>query len=99
MYTDPNYLTTEIWEGIALTLRLIWILFILIFFFVVNFLTAHALIPSLLSTKSIPENAAKLRPILYFVALIFFVAFIATFYMTLDSNGIITQLFYDRKWI
>ena len=99
MYTDPNYLTTEIWDGIALTLRLIWILFILIFFFVVNFLTAHALIPSLLSTKSIPAKSPKLRPILYLVALIFFVAFVATFYITLDSNGIITQLFYDRKWI
>jgi hypothetical protein len=98
MYTDPNYLTTEIWDGIDLTLRLIWILFVLIFFFVVNFLTAHALIPSLLTTKSIPEKAAKLRPILYFVAMIFFIAFIFTFYVTLDSNSIIAK-FYGRFWI
>ncbi|MBI4202980.1 MAG: hypothetical protein HY532_07715 [Chloroflexi bacterium] len=65
---DPTYITTEIWQDISTALRLLWLYVFLILGFATNFLIAHALIPSLASTRQIPDKLVKLRALVYLMA-------------------------------
>ncbi|CAI7996674.1 hypothetical protein GBAR_LOCUS1925 [Geodia barretti] len=68
---DPKALTTTDWHNIHLFLQWFWIYFPLVVTFAMTMLTAHALIPSVVSTGHLPASAAKLRlPLTLFALLI-----------------------------
>ena len=58
---DPKALTSTDWHNIHLFLQWFWIYFPLVVTFAVTMLTAHAFIPSAVSTGHLPANVARLR--------------------------------------
>ena len=58
---DPKALDSTDWQNIHLFLQWFWIYFPLVVAFAVTMLTAHALIPSAVSTGHLPASAARLR--------------------------------------
>jgi len=69
---DPKALTSVDWNNIHMFLQWFWIYFPIVVIFGITLLTAHALIPSLVSTGHLPESTQKLRiPLTGFAALLF----------------------------
>ncbi len=58
---DPKALDSTDWNNIHLFLQWFWIYFPLVVVFAVTMLTAHALIPSAVSTGHLPQNIARLK--------------------------------------
>ena len=72
MFDDPNALTSVEWNNIHFFLQWFWIYFPIVVTFALTMLTAHALIPSLVSTGHLPESTQDLRlPLTAFAALVF----------------------------
>ncbi len=71
---DPKALTSADWHNIHLFLQWFWIYLPLVVAFAVTMLTAHALIPSAVSTGHLPPGVAKLKLPLTLIALIIAVA-------------------------
>ncbi len=68
---DPKALTSTDWHNIHLFLQWFWIYFPLVVVFAVTMLTAHALIPSAVSTGHLPSTVARLRwPLTAFALLV-----------------------------
>ena len=68
---DPKALTSTDWHNIHLFLQWFWIYFPLIATFAITMLTAHALIPSAVSTGHLPERASRLKlPLTLFALLV-----------------------------
>ncbi len=69
---DPKGLTSVDWNNIHMFLQWFWIYFPIVVTFGITLLTAHALIPSLVSTGHLPESTQKLRiPLTMFAVLLF----------------------------
>lgn len=81
---DPKALTSTDWNNIHLFLQWFWIYFPLVVAFAVTMLTAHALIPSAVSTGHLPQGIAKLKWPLTGLALI--IAVIAIIILVLGIN-------------
>lgn len=58
---DPKALTSTDWHNIHLFLQWFWIYLPLVVAFAVTMLTAHALIPSAVTTGHLPPSVARLR--------------------------------------
>ena len=68
---DPKALTSTDWQNIHLFLQWFWIYFPLIVTFAITMLTAHALIPSAVTTGHLPASASKLKiPLTLFALLL-----------------------------
>jgi hypothetical protein len=68
---DPKALTTTDWHNIHLFLQWFWIYFPLVAAFAITMLTAHALIPSAVSTGHLPASVSRLKiPLTFFALLI-----------------------------
>ncbi len=65
---DPAFVDNELWHGISTMLRFLWAYLLFAIGFAALFLTAHAIIPSLVTTGHLPGQAARLRPLLYAAA-------------------------------
>ena len=65
---DPAFVDNELWHGISVMLRFLWAYVLFALAFTSLFLTAHAIIPSLVTTGHLPAQAAKLRPFVYAAA-------------------------------
>ena len=81
---DPKALDSTDWQNIHLFLQWFWIYFPLVVIFAVTMLTAHAFIPSAVSTGHLPQSVARLRWPLTGFALI--VAVIAIVILVLGIN-------------
>ena len=69
---DPKALTSVDWDNIHLFLQWFWIYFPIVVTFGITLLTAHAIIPSLVTTGQLPESTQKLRiPLTGFAVLLF----------------------------
>ncbi len=69
---DPKALTSVDWNNIHMFLQWFWIFFPIVVTFGITMLTAHALIPSMVSTGHLPESTQKLRiPLTMFAVLLF----------------------------
>ena len=69
---DPKALTSVDWNNIHMFLVWFWIYLPIVLTFGITMLTAHALIPSLVSTGHLPESTQKLRvPMTAFAVLLF----------------------------
>ncbi len=81
---DPKALTSTDWQNIHLFLQWFWIYFPLVVVFAVTMLTAHALIPSAVSTGHLPQSVSRLKWPLTGLALI--IAVVAIVILVLGIN-------------
>ena len=95
---DPKALTSTDWQNIHLFLQWFWIYFPLIIVFALTMLTAHALIPSAVSTGHLPASVARLKWPLTGLALI--LAVVAIIILVLGINQTLdVRNFWDRLLI
>ena len=66
---DPQPLNTEQWAQIGLALKFLWAAFGSAIVAGTSLLTAHALIPSAVDTRTISQRWLKTRPLFYLVGL------------------------------
>ncbi len=93
MFDDPKGLTSANWQDIHNWLTYFWIYYPLIITAAFCALTAHAFIPSLISTGHLPSSAARLRmPLTVFTVLVLLVA---AFFLI---NVILRTLLLDNIW-
>jgi hypothetical protein len=71
---DPNYINSAIWADIKIFTQNIKFFVLFIIIFAANMLVGHNAIPSLVKSHHLPASVSKLRPPIYVVALISFVA-------------------------
>ena len=95
MFPDPIALTTENWQDIHVWLTFFWIYVPVVFTFGVTLLTAHAVIPSLIRTKHIPESANKARlPLTAFAGVLLVIGVILMVNIVISAQAV--EKFYDR---
>jgi hypothetical protein len=70
MFDDPKALTWDNWQAISSWLTLFWIYFPLIITAAFSALTAHAFIPSLISTGHLSPAAGRFRKPLTVLAIL-----------------------------
>lgn len=95
---DPAYVTNEIWHGLSVMLRFLWLYLFFIIGVAFNFLIAHAVIPSLVDSGQLPPRIARLRPLFYLGALGLLVLALAFFVLTVINVDVIEEA-WGRWWI
>ena len=106
---DPASITAADWSNVGDWLHWLWAYFFAIVILAFTFLTAHALIPSLIASGHLPREANMLRPPIYFGAIVIaglatlfmvVIAGLATLFMvwTVDNSHLLEQV-YNRFWI
>ncbi len=95
---DPKALTSEDWNNIHLFLQWFWIYFPLIATFAITMLTAHALIPSAVTTGHLPEKANRLKLPLTAFAFLLLVAAIVILVLGINQT-LDVRNFWDRLLI
>ncbi|MCS7052024.1 MAG: hypothetical protein NZL87_10440, partial [Thermomicrobium sp.] len=75
----PANVTAEQWQQIQHTLVWFWAFLGLIVAFAANMLVAYAIIPSLISTRDLPAKVGAIRPVLFALAAVFFLAALYAF--------------------
>ncbi len=99
MLPDPGAITAFDWLQIGKWLTRIWIYFFLVVGFAATFLTAHAIIPSMISSGHVPEAlGAKLRRPMYATAAVMLAGMGLFLAFTVDQTHIIER-FWDRWFI
>jgi hypothetical protein len=93
MFDDPKALTSANWQDISTWLTLFWIYFPLIIAAAFSALTAHAFIPSLISTGHLSPAASRFRkPLTVLAILVLAVAAV------LLARVIMMTLLLDNIW-
>jgi len=95
---DPEYITSADWRDIGNFLTYIWLILLFNIGFGFNFLMAHAIIPSLVSSGHLPQRLDKARRVFYggaFVALAL-VVFVASRALV---EGRFIENIWSRSWI
>ena len=95
---NPEVITTEHWADISTMLRFLWLYWLFIIGFATNMLLAHALIPSLISSRQLPSSVARIRPLLYMGALGILAIAILFFILTAVNADVVGRL-WGRWWI
>ena len=99
MEIDPNYINSAIWADIKIFTQNIKVFVLFIIIFAANMLVGHNAIPSLVKSHHLPASVSKLRPPIYVVALISFVAAIY-FVITAFAGGLeAIRAIYPDFWI
>jgi hypothetical protein len=95
---DPFAPNTAEWNEIAQTITFLTLALLSAFITGPSFLTAHAIIPSLIGTKTISEKYNKLRPILYLIGFIGLGCIIAFFCLAYINIYEVLQRIYPSFW-
>ena len=95
---DPAFVDNELWHGISTMLRFLWAYLLFALAFAALFLTAHAIIPSLVITGHLPGQAARLRPFIYAAAGVALVIAALLLALTLASADVVGKI-WDRYLI
>ena len=98
MLPDPIAIGSLEWRELGLLLHNLWFYLLLIVTFAVTMLTAHAIIPSLISTGHLPKGAGLLRFSLTVTALVI-LAFALTVLSMAVNLAYVLESIYDRFWI
>ena len=99
MEIDPNYINSAIWADIKIFTQNIKFFVLFIIIFAANMLVGHNTIPSLVKSHHLPASVSKLRPPIYVVALISFVAAMY-FVITAFAGGLeAIRAIYPDFWI
>jgi hypothetical protein len=94
---DPKPLTTAEWAEVGTALKFLWLA---LGFAVVagpSLLTAHAIIPSVIDTKSIAAKWSKLRAPLYLLGGVCVVGILGSLFMASENLEFIERV-YPRWW-
>ena len=97
MDPDPTPIGSFEWSEIGRLLHFLWYYFALIIVFGFSFLIAHALIPSLLSTRQINPTLNLVRFSLYVTALGLSIGSILAFAYMINLTSVV-ELFHHRYW-
>ena len=95
---DPVYVDNDLWHDLSTMLRFLWLYFLIINGFVVSFLIAHAIIPSLVDSGQLPPRLARLRPLFYLNALGILVTALVVFLLLVINIDVIGRI-WGRWWI
>ena len=95
---DPASITAADWSNVGDWLHWLWAYFFAIVIIAFTFLTAHALIPSLIASGHLPREANMLRPPIYFGAIVIVGLAILFMVWTVDNSYLLEQV-YNRFWI
>ena len=96
---DPSYISTEYWDEIKIFTSNMGLFVLCIIIFAANMLVGHNAIPSLIASHHLPRSWNKLRPPIYIVAIVAFVAAIY-FVVTAFSSGLnAIEHIYPNYWI
>ena len=96
---DPNFVTRSDWADIGDFL--LGLLFVpgLMIAFAFSMLTAHALIPSLVSSGHIPGDFDKLRPVFYIIAFASMLGMIAYIvFVAINADNSFGEI-WPRWWV
>ena len=94
---DPKPLTTAEWAEVGTALKFLWLA---LGFAVVagpSLLTAHAIIPSVIDTKSVAAKWSKLRAPLYVIGIACFIGIFASLFMASENVEFLERI-YSRWW-
>ncbi len=95
---DPNTTTGADWDLTSTTLKLLWVSLLFALGAGFSLVTAHALIPSAVSTNTIPKVWEKLRWPLYVFGVLSFAGIGVTLaFAAFEAEPFITRI-YDRYW-
>lgn len=90
--------TADQWTQINSGLIWFWAFAACVVVFAGNLLLAHAMIPSLVSTRQLPERVMRVRPVLYVVSLVFLVGAILSLANIVNGLSVLFDL-YQKVWI
>ena len=95
---DPVAINSSAWSDLGTWFHWFWAYFFTIVILAGTFLTAHAIIPSLVSSGHMPKKFLKLRPPLYLGVVVFLG--LAMFFLTWTvNNSQLLKDLYNRFWI
>ena len=99
MCIRDSYINSAIWADIKIFTQNIKFFVLFIIIFAANMLVGHNAIPSLVKSHHLPASVSKLRPPIYVVALISFVAAMY-FVITAFAGGLeAIRAIYPDFWI
>ena len=91
-------LALSIWDELDTGLIFFWLALLMMVATAVSFLLAHAILPSLVGTRDLPQGFAKLRPVFYAGAILAFLLALFLYYITWETVSVYLEI-YPRKWI
>ena len=93
----PRYITSADWANLSRLLFPLWRLVGGVFGFAGSMLLAHAVIPSLATSRDLPDpRLVKLRPPLYLGAALFLLLAIFAVTLIVDRVGVLREIFRFR---
>ena len=95
---DPGAVGAENWADIGDWLHWLWAYFFAIVILALTFLTAHAIIPSLVASGHLPDQFNKLRQPMYLGVATFIGLAILFMVWTVDNSHLLEKV-YNRFWI
>lgn len=96
---DPQIITAFDWAATVPMIISLYAFVGMMILFAFSLMLGHAVIPSLVGTRHLPERAASYRPLMYGLAVLFFLAALAIFLnFALNLAGPIYGI-YPKAWI
>lgn len=95
---NAQQLTTEQWAQVGWAIKFLWIALGCAIFGALSLATAHAIIPSAVSTRTISERWLKARPIFYLAGAAGVVMIGVCFFLAANETDWIRDMF-ARFWI
>lgn len=94
---DPKPLTKAEWAEVGMALKFLWLALGFALISGPSLLTAHAIIPSFVDTKTVPAKWSKMRAPLYVVGIICFIGIFASLFMASENTDFLHRI-YSRWW-
>lgn len=95
---DPVSINTGLWSDITTWQVFLGLYLVFIVATAFTFLTAHAIIPSLVSSGHLPRMFLKLRPPMYLGVAVFIAGAVVMMVVTVNNTLLLEDL-YNRFWI
>ena len=95
---DPQSLTTEQWAEVGLALKFLWVALGCAIIGASSLLTAHAIIPSAVETRTISDRWLRTRPLFYLVGTAGVIGIATCLFLAAQETGWIRDM-YPRFWI
>ena len=94
---DPKPLTTAEWAEVGTALKFLWLALGCALIAGPSLLTAHAIIPSMVDTKTLPEKVSRMRAPLYVFGIVCVLGIFGSLYMASENPDFLHRV-YSRWW-
>jgi hypothetical protein len=94
---DPKPLSTAEWAEVGMALKFLWLALGFALVAGPSLLTAHAIIPSVVDSKSVAAKWTKFRAPLYVLGLVCVVGIFASLFMASENVEFLERI-YSRWW-